>query len=221
MKYGYARVSKSDQILDRQVNALKEYGCDEIITESISTRSKQIKLQELIEKMKDGDTLVVVALNRLGRDTRKLIDMFDEFTKKNINFVSLKETFDTSTAVGRATMLFLSVIAQTERDVLSERTLDGLEAARRRGSKSGRPPLSPQKKEQMVKLYLSDKYTVREICELLGVSRSTVLHLGLNIIRTIQNKSETQPIEAICKEYNFSIETVKDIIAAATNKDEG
>ena len=121
-----------------------------------------------------GDTVVVESLSRLGRSTKDLIELVELFEKKQVHLVSLKEQIDTSTPAGKLLFTLMSAIAQFERDVIAERTREGLNAARARGRIGGRPRTNEQKVRQAVKLYQTGQYSVREIEELTGVKKSTL-----------------------------------------------
>ena len=121
-----------------------------------------------------GDTVVVESLSRLGRSTKDLIELVELFEKKRVHLVSLKEQIDTSTPAGKLLFTLMSAIAQFERDVIAERTREGLNAARARGRVGGRPRTNEQKVRQAVKLYQTGQYSVREIEELTGVKKSTL-----------------------------------------------
>jgi len=140
--YGYARVSTEDQNLDMQIRALKEYGCERVFEEKRSAygvKRKQLDLVKLY--LQEGDTLVVWKLDRLGRSVAELIQLMAFFEKWKINFVSLQDSIDTRTAMGKFMFHLLASLAQLERDLTAERTKAGMEAARKRGFKPGPPTL--------------------------------------------------------------------------------
>ena len=173
--YGYARVSTEEQLLDRQLDMLNKYGVDYIFSEKITgTRRERPELQNLLEVLQKGDTVVIESLSRLGRSTKNLIELMELFNEKGVNLVSLKESINTTTPTGKLLFTLISAISQFERDCLAERTKEGLAAARARGRKGGRPITSPALIEKAMRLYNSKEYSVTEICELTGVSRSTL-----------------------------------------------
>ena len=177
MKFGYARVSTKDQILDLQINALKEAGCDQIFTERISGRTgMKPKLQEMIERLRKGDIVVVYSLDRLGRTSKELINLLSDFKERGIQFKSIKEgMFDTTSAIGEAVLQIVAILKAMEVEVLRERTKDGLEAARARGKKGGRPKGSYDrtKAAAAATLYKKD-LPISEITDSLNISRSTL-----------------------------------------------
>jgi DNA invertase Pin-like site-specific DNA recombinase len=133
--FGYARVSTEDQNLDMQIRALEEYGCFKIFQEK---RSAYATVRPELEKMKlfiqEDDTVVVWKLDRLGRSVSELIELMSFFDRYNVNFVSLRDMIDTRTAIGKFIFHIMASLAQFERDLTSERTIAGMEAAKARGS---------------------------------------------------------------------------------------
>ena len=173
--FGYARVSTEQQNLDRQLDMLNRYGVDYIFNEKMTgTKRDRPELNKLLDRLMAGDTVVVESLSRLGRSTKDLIELVELFEKKQVHLVSLKEQIDTSTPAGKLLFTLMSAIAQFERDVIAERTREGLNAARARGRVGGRPRTNEQKVRQAVKLYQTGQYSVREIEELTGVKKSTL-----------------------------------------------
>lgn len=178
MKIGYARVSTQDQNLDLQMDALKNAGCEIIFKEKASGKNKERpELLNLFSKLRAGDTVVVWKLDRLGRSLRDLIDLVAEMQKLEVNFVSIRDSINTETATGRFTFNIFASLAEFEREIISERTKAGLQSARARGRKGGRPKgLSKENlsKAKAIKV-LFDKQdkTMEEIGKVLGLSRST------------------------------------------------
>lgn len=173
--FGYARVSTEQQNLDRQLDVLKNYGCDVIYNEKITgTKRDRPELEKLLDRMTVGDTVVVESLSRLGRSTKDLIELTELFEKNGVHLVSLKEQIDTSTATGKLLFTLMSAIAQFERDVIADRTREGLVAAKARGRKGGRPKTNPESIKKALKLYHTNQYTVKEIEDLTGVKKATL-----------------------------------------------
>lgn len=174
-KFGYARVSAEQQNLDRQLDMLTRYGVDYIFNEKMTgTKRDRPQLNKLLDRMMEGDTVVIESLSRLGRSTKDLIELVDLFEQSGVHLVSLKEQIDTSTSAGKLLFTLMSAIAQFERDVIAERTKEGLHAARARGRMGGRPKTDPQKIKQAVKLYHTGQYSVKEIEGLTGVKKATL-----------------------------------------------
>ena len=175
MKFGYARVSTDDQELARQIDALNNYGVDKIYKEKITgTKAKRPELDKLKEHLDNGDTVVVESLSRLGRSTKDLLALIDEWNKQGVKLVSLKEKIDTTTPTGILLTTVLSAISQFERDITVQRTNEGLQAARARGRKGGRPKVSNAKIEKAVKLYHAQTHSIKEITVICGISQATL-----------------------------------------------
>ncbi len=173
--FGYARVSTEQQNLDRQLDALKKYGCDLIFNEKMTgTKKDRPELSKMIDRMTEGDTVVIESLSRLGRSTKDLIELTELFQIKGVHLVSLKESIDTSTSTGRLLFTLMSAIAQFERDVIADRTREGLRSARARGRTGGRPKADADAVKKAIKLYNTEQYSVKEIEELTGVKKSTL-----------------------------------------------
>lgn len=175
MKFGYARVSKNEQNLDMQLDALRKYGVEEIYQEKITSKSQnRPELTELLKKMRSGDTLVIWKLDRLGRTVKQLLQLAEAFENMGVNFVSLHEQLDTTTAMGKFCFHMFCAVAQMERDVISERTISGLEAARERGRNGGRKPVDNKKIAQAMKMYSTNEFSIKEIKETTGIAKSTL-----------------------------------------------
>lgn len=179
---GYARVSTEQQSLDRQIDALKRYGCDLIYTEKMTgTKRNRPELEKLLDRITEGDTVVIAELSRLGRSTKDLIELTELFQSKGVHLVSLKESIDTSNSTGKLLFTLMSALAQFERDLISERTQEGLKAARARGRLGGRPKTNQDSIKKAIKLYHTQQYSIKEIEELTGVKKST-------LYRNLKNK---------------------------------
>lgn len=173
--FGYARVSTEQQNLDRQLDALKKYGVDMIYNEKMTgTKRDRPELEKMLDRMTEGDTVVVESLSRLGRSTKDLIGLTELFQSKGVHLVSLKESIDTSTSTGKLLFTLMSAIAQFERDVIADRTREGLKSARARGRTGGRPKTAPDVIKKALKLYNTKEYSIKEIEELTGVKKSTL-----------------------------------------------
>ena len=140
MIIGYARVSTQDQNLDRQIDNLKARGCEKIYQEKMTgTKANRPEFQKMLDALRAGDTLVTDSFSRLSRSTKDLLELVERLNGQGINLISIKEQLDTTTATGKMMLTMLSALSQFERDLIAERTVDGLKAARARGRMGGRP----------------------------------------------------------------------------------
>lgn len=173
--FGYARVSTQDQELARQIDALTNYGVNEIFKEKITgTKAHRPELDRLKSKLRAGDTVVIESLSRLGRSTKDLLQLIEEWNAQGVKLVSLKESIDTTTPTGKLLLTVLSAISQFERDITVQRVNEGLTAARARGRKGGRPKADQKAVEKAVKLYRAKNNSVSDIVKLCGISQATL-----------------------------------------------
>lgn len=172
---GYARVSTDDQDLSLQLDALTAAGCERIYREKMSGwRTDRPQLTLALDWMREGDVLVVWKLDRLGRSLVHLVDTVEDLSLRGIEFVSLTEKLDTTSAGGQFILHVFAAQAQFARALTIERTRAGLAAARARGRVGGRPPaLSPAQVEE-VRLMVGSGRSKTEVAQLFGVSRRTV-----------------------------------------------
>jgi len=173
---GYARVSRADQNLDRQRDALSEAGCTRIFADDGVSGSHKSRpaLDEMLAFARPGDTIVIQSLDRLGRSTKNLLELVDDLRERQISLMILNLGVDTGTAAGMLVLSVLAAIAEMERAQLVERTLDGLAAARSRGRVGGRPPsLSTAQKMEVTRMREAGR-TTGEIAEILGCSTRTI-----------------------------------------------
>ena len=175
MIYGYARVSTLDQNLDRQKDALRAYGIDRLFCEKVSGAKKsRPELDKMLAVLESGDSIVIESLSRLGRSVKNLSELMEMFNEKGIRLISLKESVDTTSATGRLLFTIISSLAAFERETLIERTNEGLASARARGKLGGRPKTNEAALKKAVALYRTGEYSLADIQELTGVSKSTL-----------------------------------------------
>jgi DNA invertase Pin-like site-specific DNA recombinase len=174
-KYGYARVSTTEQTPALQSDALTAFGCERLFIDTVSgSTTTRPALTELLATLLPGDTLCVWRLDRLGRNLPHLIELVDGLKAKGVAFASVTEQIDTSTANGELIFHIFGALAAFERQLLRERTNAGLAAARERGKIGGRPPsLSPARKREATRMR-NQGSTVGDIADVLGVSRRTL-----------------------------------------------
>lgn len=174
MIIGYARISTPHQKFDSQLQALNHFGCDFIYRECVSGRNIQRnELNQALKKLSPGDTFVIYKLDRLSRGTKHLLSLMEEFNQRNINFISIQNSIDTSTSMGKFFFTIMSAFAEMEADLIRERVLSGLETAKENGVKLGRPKKMVDV-DKIVTLYTADHKTVTEIAKIMNLSRPTI-----------------------------------------------
>lgn len=179
MKIGYARVSTKDQSLSMQVEALKKIGCNKI-HEEIASGAKTARpvLDEIMRNLREGDTLVIWKLDRLGRNLAHLIHLTTALIEKKVGLISLNDPIDTTTSQGRMIFGFFASLAEFERELIVERTQAGLKSARARGRKGGRPKGMSQSAIEKAAiaeaLYQNGTIPVKKIAEQLDISKTTL-----------------------------------------------
>ncbi len=184
--WGYARVSKTDQNPNRQLDLLmRKYGIpkeDIFVDRYTGTRVDRPGLKALQQVLREGDKIVVESLNRVSRKSVDLVGLLEGWHARGIGFESDKEHLNMNSALGKLQLAIFAAMAQFERDNLVERTLEGLAAARERGRMGGRPKTDKKAIEKAVRLYDSHSHSIREVCQLTKVSKS-VLYRELKIRR--------------------------------------
>ncbi len=176
MIIGYARVSTEDQNLDGQFDALKAAGAERVFADKITgTARTRPELDRLLDQLRQGDVITVTKYDRLARSLRDLLDIVDTIQARGAGFRSLAEDIDTTTPAGRLVFHVFASIAQFERERISERTKEGLEAARKRGRVGGRPPaLSAAQKIEVRRMRDVEMRPIPEIADLFKVSDKTI-----------------------------------------------
>jgi len=176
MIIGYARVSTDDQNLDSQTDALEAAGAERIYAEKITgAKRKRPELDKLLEQLRSGDVIVVAKYDRLARSLRNLLDIVEVIRERGAGFRSLAEDIDTTTPAGRLIFHVFASIAQFERERISERTREGLQAARARGRVGGRPPaLTADQKAEVRRMRDDEQRAISEIARLFKVSERTI-----------------------------------------------
>ena len=173
---GYARVSTGDQELNLQRDALHQAGCQVIYEEKASGKTaERPELVQCLKALRQGDTLAVWRLDRLGRSLKDLVEIVSDLEKRNIGFMSITEKIETSSAAGKLIFHVFASLAEFERSLIRERTMAGLEAARARGRKGGRKQaLTTKQVKEIQQILSSTDVEVSEIAKRYGVSRSTI-----------------------------------------------
>jgi DNA invertase Pin-like site-specific DNA recombinase len=173
MKYGYARVSTEDQSLNAQIDQL--HGCNRIFKEKIGAMKDRPELEKLLNTVKDGDIVMIVKLDRLGRSLKHLISIVELLHSKGVDLISINDGINTTTSQGRLMFNILGSFAEFERELISERTKSGLKAVRARGQILGRPFGQSERvsNKMIICKELQGKYSIVEICKMLSISRDT------------------------------------------------
>lgn len=176
MLIGYARVSTRDQKPHLQLDALRDAGCERVFEETASgAKRDRAALKAALEFMRSGDSLVVWKLDRLARSTRQLLETVEALEQRGIGLKILTQNIDTASAGGRLIFTVFSAIAEFEREIIRERTRAGLDAARSRGRKGGRPRALSDKDLKQARALLADpEITVEDVAKRLGVGASTL-----------------------------------------------
>lgn len=178
MKIGYARVSTIEQNLDMQIRALKAAGAEKIFTDKGVSGAAVIKPAyfEAVAFARPGDEIIVWALDRLSRSLRDLIDVIEDLKKRELHFRSLKQSIETESAAGKLFFHVVAALAEFERDIIRDRTAEGIAAARASGKHMGRPPTIKDDQWAEIKKLMaaSPPLSAAQAAKLLGVSRQAV-----------------------------------------------
>lgn len=176
MLIGYARVSTDDQNLNLQHDALKDAGCERVFDDQITgSKIQRPGLDAALEFAREGDTLIIWRLDRLSRSLKDLIELVTLLDSRKIGLRSLHESIDTSSSSGKLIFHIFGALAEFERNLIRERTHAGLQAARARGKNGGRPKkLSDNKIKLAIQLYNGKEHTIKQICDLVSVSKPTL-----------------------------------------------
>lgn len=175
MLIGCAHVSTQDQNLDLQIDALTKAGCKKVFDDKISgSRAERPGLAKALEMLREGDTLTVWKLDRLGRSVKNLVDLVGELHKQGVQFKSLTDAIDTGTPSGRFFFHVMASLAEMERELTVERTRAGLEVARQLGRKGGRKRQMTDSKIESAKKLLANGVPPRDVAKNLGVSVPTL-----------------------------------------------
>jgi len=175
MKFGYARVSKKDQNLENQIKKLASIGCEEIFYEKISgAKDDRPQLKIMLNKLRKGDVVYVVKLDRLGRRMLKLIELINDFKKKGIELISLENNIDTTNSIGMLLFNICAAFSEMERELIKERIIAGIDNSKKNGVRGGRPKsITNKKRSKLLSLIRSKNMSIRDICNTIQISKST------------------------------------------------
>lgn len=179
LRIGYIRVSTQEQNTDRQVTALTTAGAKKLYIDKTSGKNtNRQQLQELMEYVRAGDTVIVNSISRFARNTRDLLELVDQLRKKDVEFVSLKESIDTTTAAGKFMLTIFAAVAELERDYILDRQKEGIASAHARGLKFGRPKAEkPEQWDTVYQQWKAKEITAVKAMEMLGLKKSTFYKL--------------------------------------------
>ncbi|KPG70377.1 recombinase family protein [Enterococcus sp. RIT-PI-f] len=171
---GYARTTITDDHTSEQLNKLKQFGCHEFYHDTYSIKDdERHTLESVVARMQPGDMLVVTELHRIGKTTRQLTELTELLKNKQIHLVSLQEGIDTSQSMGSIYFNLMEGLAVMERSLIKERTLVGLNNARKKGKIGGRPKIDPKTVKKIRHLYYEKKETIQFISTKCNVSVGT------------------------------------------------
>lgn len=179
MLIGYKRVSTQGQKLDRQTDILNEYGVERIFEEKVTgTKRNRQELDKMLDTLRKGDIIIVTDLTRLSRSTKDLFQIVETINSKGAEIKSLKESWlDTTTPQGKLLFTIFAGLSQFERDLIADRTKDGLVSARNRGAKLGRPNKFQDKQDVILEMYNSNNYSINDIITAAGISKTSLYRL--------------------------------------------
>ena len=175
MIFGYARVSKNDQNLDRQLDQLKQAGCNRIYQEKMTgTKKERPELTRMMNYVRRGDTVIVESISRFARNTRDLLDLVERLTEKQVEFVSRKEAIDTTTPTGKFMLTVFAAIAELEREYILQRQREGIAIAKAEGKYTGCKPIPlPDNFERVVARWRAGEITATEAMRQTGMKPNT------------------------------------------------
>jgi DNA invertase Pin-like site-specific DNA recombinase len=175
MLVGYARVSTQDQNLELQRDALTKAGCAKLFEDKVSgTRAERPGLTRALDALREGDSLVVWKLDRLGRSVKHLVDLVGDLHRRHVQFKSLTDAIDTGTPSGRFFFHVMASLAEMERELTVERTRAGIDVARQLGRRGGRKPKMTDSKIESARKLLASGIPPRDVAKDLGVSIPTL-----------------------------------------------
>ena len=179
MKIGYIRVSTDKQVFDRQFDLLKENGVEKIFNEKVNgTKRNRQELNKMLDTLQPNDVVIVTDLTRLSRSTKDLFEIVETIHSKGAEIKSLKESWlDTTTPQGKLLFTIFAGLSQFERDLIADRTREGLVSAKKRGKKLGRPNKFKDKKETILNMYNSNDYSINDIINTTGISKTSLYRL--------------------------------------------
>lgn len=209
-RIGYARVSTRDQNLDMQLADLKAAGCAKIFQEKVSGVRQRPQLEECMNYLREGDTLVVWKLDRLGRSLSDLIERFSWLSDHKVALLSIKDKIDDSKPSGRLVEHIFACLAEFERDLMIERTSAGRKAAIKRGVKFGRPVANKSPKSKTVAILYKQGLGVKEIMLQLSIKSSSTIYRFLRMEGIEPKRLKKKQKDNLSKSLRKSLKEVKE-----------
>lgn len=174
IKVGYIRVSTTEQNTIRQEVLMNNLMVDEVFIDKMSGKNMdRPQLKKMIDFVRKGDTVIVESISRFARNTRDLLELVDILSRKDVTFVSQKESIDTNTPTGRFMLTVFSAIAELERESILQRQREGIEIAKQQGKYKGRKPRNPSNLSSIIEQWKAGSITATKAAKILGMSRST------------------------------------------------
>ena len=174
MKIGYIRVSTQEQNTMRQEVLMKDLGVDQLyIDKSSGKNTDRPELVKLLRYVRQGDTVIVESISRFARNTRDLLDLVEQLTAKEVEFISKKEAIDTTTPSGKFMLTIFGAVAELERDYILQRQREGNDIAKAQGKYTGRKPISHPDMERVLKRWRSGEITAAQARKQLGMTKAT------------------------------------------------
>ena len=171
---GYARPTEKDLTCEKQLLLLKNYGCEVFYAEEHLAPKKRVELERMIAQMSENDTIVVEKLHTFADSSRHLVDLLRELDKKQVFFCSLKEGIDTRKPMNHTFLDLVQFFVDFQSDTISQKTKIGMSEAREKGIVSGRPRKSDENVKKAIEMYESKQYSLADIKEKTGISKSTL-----------------------------------------------
>ena len=174
VKIGYIRISTAEQNTARQEVLMKELNVGMIFIDKMSGKNtKRPELQKMMKYIREGDTVIVESISRFARNTHDLLDLVEQLTKKNVEFISKKEAIDTSTPTGKFMLTVFGAVAELEREYILQRQREGIAAAKGKGIYKGRKPIERKELPAVLSLWQNGKITASEAMKRLDMKSST------------------------------------------------
>jgi DNA invertase Pin-like site-specific DNA recombinase len=174
MKVGYVRVSTREQNTVRQDEIMKHLGVDKVYTDKLSGKdTNRVQLASMMEFVRSGDTVIVESISRFARNTKDLLELVEELTKKDVQLISQKESLDTNTPAGKFMLVIFGAVAELERNYINQRQREGIDIAMAEGRFTGRPKKSLDQFEDVYNAWKVKKISASKACKQLEIARST------------------------------------------------